>query len=474
MYVMRNILLSFLLLFMFTPFIVNAETCNTDKISISSITIENKTDNVNEIDGATVDGKKINLNLRMSEVGDIIKYKMIVKNDSNEDYKIDKNSLNVNSSYINYSLNSDDNSDIIKANSTKTFFLKVDYKIEVPEDGYESESFIDNKNISIQLITNSKINVPKILNNPKTLNSFINVIIILFIISALSLLIIKNRKKETIVVLIIGAVIIPISTYALCKSNIVIESTIRIDKPIECGSFETDNWKTITTNVKNGNDDCYHIGDTKEVDMGDFGTHTLRISNKSTPSECNQTGFSQTACGFVLEFADIITTHRMNPWNNGETNGDGSKGGWLASEMRTYVNSDIYNALPTKLKSAIINTTVVSGHGPFDSSNFTSIDKLYLLSTHEVWEDDDGRTNRGIDYLDTAYSNTRQLDYYSSKNVTTGSYEEAKKQSDYDWWLRSPNKNDVTSFYFVTQSGYYINDANSSHNTGVSPAFRIG
>lgn len=43
--------------------------------------------------------------------------------------------------------------------------------------------------------------------------------------------------------------------------------------------------------------------------------------------------------------------------------------------------------------------------------NFTSSDKLYLLSTKEVW-------NGGTRY-DTAEAETRQLDYYKNKGVTT-------------------------------------------------------
>ncbi|MBQ6497450.1 MAG: hypothetical protein IJI58_01905, partial [Bacilli bacterium] len=119
-------------------------------------------------------------------------------------------------------------------------------------------------------------------------------------------------------------------------------------------SFAEDDWSTIVAAVKSGNTNNYNVGDTKEVDMGTFGTHTLRIANKSTPTECSTTGFSQTACGFVLEFADIITTQVMNSTNT-------NVGGWPASVMRAYVDSDIYNALPTELKNGIINTTVVSG-----------------------------------------------------------------------------------------------------------------
>ena len=244
-------------------------------------------------------------------------------------------------------------------------------------------------------------------------------------------------------------------------------------------SFAEDSWETIVAAVQAGNTSNYNVGDTKIVDMGSLGTHTLRIANKSTPTECSTTGFSETACGFVLEFADIITTHRMNPsgeYQGEQYNNGWNKDGWPASEMRTYVNSDIYNALPSELKNGIINTTVVSGHGSRDSANFTSIDKLYLLATHEVWEVDDGDTSSGIDYNDAAYNNTRQLDYYSSQNITTSSYSGAIKQrngsNDY-WWLRSAHSSSNYIFYDVGTIGS-CNSYRSSNATGVSPAFRIG
>ena len=144
--------------------------------------------------------------------------------------------------------------------------------------------------------------------------------------------------------------------------------------------------------------------------------------------------------------------------------------------MRTYVNSDIYNALPSELKSGIINTTVVSGHGLGDSVNFTSTDKIYLLSTHEVWKDTDGDTNSGIDYNDTIYNKTRQLDYYSSKNVTTSRYSGAIKQrngSNDWWWLRSPGFGNFNYFYLVGNTGYW-GSSPANNTNGVSPAFRIG
>ena len=231
-------------------------------------------------------------------------------------------------------------------------------------------------------------------------------------------------------------------------------------------NFATDSWSTIIANVKAGNGSEYAVGSTKEVNLGTtYGTHTLRIANTSTPNECSTEGFSQTACGFVLEFADIITGHIMN-------DPDTNVGGWPATSMRTFVNNDIYNSLPSDLKNGIIDTTVVSSHGDIDSPNFPSTDKLYLLSTAEIWEQG---TSNTISY-DTARDVTRQLDYYKKEGVTTTSnYSKAIKMynssADF-WWLRSATSDSI-SFYSVNKSGDW-SDYIASDTNGVSVAFRMG
>ena len=204
-------------------------------------------------------------------------------------------------------------------------------------------------------------------------------------------------------------------------------------------SFSSDSWDTIISAVKKGNISKYNVGDTKTIDMGTYGTHTLRIANTSTPSECSTSGFSQTACGFVVEFVDVITTHAMN---DTQTN----VGGWPATTMRTFVNNDIYNAIPDEIKNAIIDTTVVSGHGKSDTENFTSTDKLYLLSTAEVWSQGSSNTIS----TDTARDNTRQLDYYKNLGTSTSNYSGAIKKNGTSasrWWLRAAYSN--TAFTFL-------------------------
>ena len=230
-------------------------------------------------------------------------------------------------------------------------------------------------------------------------------------------------------------------------------------------NFATDSWSTIIAKVKAGNGSEYAVGSTKEVDLGTtYGTHTLRVANTSTPSECSTTGFSQTACGFVLEFADIITNHKMNDTNT-------NAGGWPATSMRTFVNNDIYNAIPSEIKNAIIDTTVVSGHGSTSGeTNFTSTDKLYLLSTAEVWAQGSSNTISG----DSAKDLTRQLDYYKNLGTSTNSYSGAiKKNGASAWWLRTASSNTNNYFYIVIESGDWSDDHANATNV-VSPAFRLG
>ena len=266
-------------------------------------------------------------------------------------------------------------------------------------------------------------------------------------------------------------------------------------------AFSTDSWDTIVSAVKSGDTNVYNVGDTKEVNLGStYGTHTIRIANMSTPTECNTLNFSQSACGFVLEFADIITNHVINTTNT-------DKGGWPGSKMYTFVNNDIYNSLPSDLKNSIINTTVVSSYGSEDTEKFTSIDKLYLLSTAEVWADIVSSSNSinksynnslNTSYnvmplaetiscnvgCDNARNITRQLDYYKNLSTTISNYGGAIKKNGTSasfWWLRSafngvrtPYDSSLKKFYAVSDSGNVIDAERAETSYGVSPAFRLG
>ena len=169
-------------------------------------------------------------------------------------------------------------------------------------------------------------------------------------------------------------------------------------------SFATDSWATIQKAVQNNNTSAYNVGDTKEVTING-NNYTVRIANKSINESCNNENYSQTACGFVVEFADIITKKTMNgevePYN-GSCGSSDSIGGYAAMDLYDYLNNELYSILPDDLKNVIILTKV--GYNDENGTiKYTAGDKLYLLSSFEIFENSN--------YV-PEYQFTRRLDYY--------------------------------------------------------------
>lgn len=242
----------------------------------------------------------------------------------------------------------------------------------------------------------------------------------------------------------------------------------------ETSTFATDTWEEIANNVKSGNASKYRVGSEKEVEIAGQ-SFTVRVANNTTPEECTRENFSQTACGFVVEFVDILMTGKMNST-------DTNVGGWPATEARELANGEYFYYLPSDLQKVITDTKVISGHGWDDKNNkrtdgnWESTDKLYLLSPHEVFED---VTSNQVSSIDTAWNNTRQLDYYKARNVTAdGHCSSAMKWYNinkivYPWWLRAANSNNNNNFLSVHNYGCWNNNT-SYLATGFAPAFRIG
>ena len=230
-----------------------------------------------------------------------------------------------------------------------------------------------------------------------------------------------------------------------------------------CKSFLYDSWDTINANLASDSN-YYAVGceKTVKIDMDGDGIserYTVRISNTSTPEVCSTDGYSQTACGVVIEFVTPVARKRINSTNT-------NAGGWKETELVTWLNSDFYNKLPNGLKNSIIPTyPIVSGSGSGRvSDNITSEDtdknKIYLLSAREV------NYTTGSDNKNDITTDTRTLDYYIDATADT------RKKSN-EWWLRTARGNDSRSFLSITTGGY-IDWWNSSNTYAVAPAFRIG
>lgn len=244
-----------------------------------------------------------------------------------------------------------------------------------------------------------------------------------------------------------------------CNGTTAVVAT-NIPSPV---SFETDSWATIKQAIDDDNTSAYSVGDTKEVEI-DGTSYTIRLANK-TFDGCNTeaNGFSQSACGFVFEFADIIETRGINLT-------DTNVGGWPASAIYDYLNDEssseitsLYEKLPSDLRNIIVPTYTVSGHGSTDGeTNFTSTDKIYLLSRQEVLGDNLS--------WDTANNKTKQLEYYQNNNAIK--YTVGQTPVATAWWLRSAVSYMEYYFYYIGNDGTGSYD-NANANIGIAPAFRI-
>ncbi len=244
-------------------------------------------------------------------------------------------------------------------------------------------------------------------------------------------------------------------------------SNINFHKP----SFANDSWDVIVSYVRKGYGYIYPVGSEKIINISG-SNYRIRVANNSTPSECFTSGFSQTGCGFVVEFAEIIEKKPMNTW---QTN----KNGWTGSYLRGYANGEFFNKLPWDLRNIIIDTYVVSGRGNSDRNpnrndgNWDSVDKIYLLSGHEIFENG---SSRPVSTFDSAYYTTRQLDYYKSKGVYTDNFSGAIKKFNgvNEWWrMRTSEFTNDTRFIHVIAEGGYSGHYADGYG-GFSPAFRIG
>ncbi len=250
-------------------------------------------------------------------------------------------------------------------------------------------------------------------------------------------------------------------TYDSSSGTITVEKSenVALNSQNKTVSFAEDSWEQIKENLQT-NRNFYEIGSEKEVEI-DGTSYTVRLANTSScPTEW--TG-SETACGVVIEFIDIISKNVMHSSNTNE-------GGWPVVSMYDYLNTTIFNKLPDALKSnrMIINTRTISGHGSQSgATNYTSTnDKLYLLSSVEILGSNyDFDTVKLVD--NEVAAGTRQLEYY----VTHNSASDRIKNSEV-WWLRSARSNSVGRFLVVKEDGD-ISYSGANNTKGVAPAFRI-
>ena len=250
-------------------------------------------------------------------------------------------------------------------------------------------------------------------------------------------------------------------------------------------AFYNDSWSTIKDNIQNNNTKMYNVGDEKIVRINNVN-YRVRIANKNYGEYCDDSSYSETACGFVVEFVDIIKRSAMSR----DIGNDVVYPTYSGTMVYSYLQDTLYGQLPSDLKEAISTTRVISGYRcksdvwdseqskyvcqDLEGENSITYDKLYLLSNVEVF---------GSDSTDTASTTSVQLDYYRNNKVTfsTNNNYAIKNESNgskWAWWLRdipySFNNQNCMMYYYVDKSYFKPRYYYYNRVWGVAPAFRIG
>ena len=219
------------------------------------------------------------------------------------------------------------------------------------------------------------------------------------------------------------------------------------------GEYSWDELKEISRAIAGAKDDDagleiakeYHLvdsdgklqGDTKAVKLTDGTKSSVRILG-FRHDELEGGGLS----GISFEFADVPAEHRMNAELTNE-------GGWEASEMRSWLNSDFLALLPDDLRACVepaVKLTNNSGQvaDADDGEGVTAVtptqDLLWLLSKTEVY----GSKNNTSDWADVYNAEGTQYRLYADQGVL-----KQKEGRDSIWWLRSPIAGNDCNFEYV-------------------------
>lgn len=184
-----------------------------------------------------------------------------------------------------------------------------------------------------------------------------------------------------------------------------------------------DDWVTIAANVANGTAmELYQIGGRKEISITlSDGTE---ISADIEIIAYNHDDLADGSGKATLTFFCKDLPNLTKSMNKDATN----EGGWEASEMRTFVNGELFDGMPEELKNIIKPVYKISDGGLNNKTLITTTDKLWLASYDEVGlaNSSSSLSGQGTIYSSIFTNNNNSRIKYVLDSVDKGR-----------WWLRS-------------------------------------
>ena len=243
---------------LFAPVTAHAET---NEISIQSITLSSTEGNAEEINPATTDGKKINLDIKLYDPGDSVTYAVEIKNNTDSNFYIDDESAKTTTDYLEYVFDYG-NTRAIAAGQSRSINLVVTYKNKVPADQLENDQRVELDSLSLDFFEESDILVPNTIDVTLVIYS-----VIVIVSAAVLYKLFKAKKIFVCLILAMACVaaVAPAKANAVRECSIDVEARVTIDgkeayfllgreanakmKEIAGTDISTDGYRTIDTNI---------------------------------------------------------------------------------------------------------------------------------------------------------------------------------------------------------------------------------
>ena len=312
-----NIIFVFIML-LFIPLNVNAEnTCDVSKVTVKSIEMIHKSNNVVESSSPEVDSNSLSMDIKMDEVNDFITYKIVINNNTNEDFKLNTKSITLNSNYLEYNLEFE-NDPVIKKNEDNVVLLKVKYNKEIPSSAFVNGMFNADENTSLYLANGRILNVPNTLSDNPLIMILIYIVSFVIIVG-LTIVVLKHRDaKKYYVLIILPFILIPISAKADCMYTVDINTKMSVKEKVAI--FDTG--VVVNTKLKALAGDDNPTIDTENNSI----IHIVRSTNKPDISSMNETNIVSSAESDIKIYAwfDTDTIYYYSDYAKPFINVDGS------------------------------------------------------------------------------------------------------------------------------------------------------
>lgn len=234
--------LSLLTLFIFLIGIVGVHA--EENVELVKVELQEKSEYVIINEDVSLDVNKIKTNVNFYDEGDYVVYKLTVKNNDNQDYKIEEITDNNENEYLDFEYIYEGG---IDANSEKEVLLKITYKSRLPYDSVLTPENTVNLNTSVNISIKLTDEIPVgDTENPSTFDKA-HLYLILEIIGVVTLLVIfiKLKKKNAILLLLLAILLVPKSA----KAKIELELKFSLENTIEAKvNFLSLNYKSLVYN----------------------------------------------------------------------------------------------------------------------------------------------------------------------------------------------------------------------------------